>query len=341
MSTNIIPRHCVVVPFLNRLDQAAKCIHALLNQAKSNTVFLLVDDGSTPQAIRSIVMQPILCHKNVYLIHHKDNYGIAAARNSAFHWCRKNNIEIMLMLDSDCMPESNVISEHLRLHREHPDVACIGATIVGQGKGLWAQLDGLMSWVHASPHKVKKHPRAAEEFRKVEHPYHLATTNFSVKLAQLPLREFVLDERLITGEDCFLVRALRKENKAVYFSATPRVFHQDRESFWSVLKHHYEWGHHQYFIQLGGDVSPRCFRPIYRLLFVLAFTPLLPLFALLGATLNVKPLLKTDPLKLLFFPLVYLLWLSKGVAVLEAAIRPAACLKIARTTLTYEEAQLD
>jgi len=327
----------VVVPFLNRLDQVAECLNALLNQAKPNTVFLLVDDGSTPQAIHSMVMQPILCHPNVYLIHHKDNHGVAAARNSALHWCRKNGFELALMFDSDCIPESNVINEHLRLHREHPEAACIGATIVGQGESFWAKLDGLTSWVHATAHGTNKE----SEFRKVEHPYHLATTNFSVKLDQMPLRIFVFEERLITGEDCFLVRELRSENKGVYFSSTPKVFHQDREKFWDVLKHHYEWGHHQYFIQLGGDLSPRCFEWWYRIPFILLFLPLLPVFALLGALLNVKPLIRKAPLKLLYFPLVYLLWLAKGVAVVEAAIRPEYCLKTDREEMVYEEAILE
>src|SRR5690606_35377093 len=142
---------------------------------------------------------------------------------------------------------------HLRLHREHPDAVCIAGRINGEGKGVWARLDGITSWVHASPHGVGESTPAS---RAVWHPYHLATTIFSVKLGQLPPRPFVFDERLMTGEDCFLIRELRKSQKGIYFSASSEAFHQDRETFLEVFRHHYVWGHHQYFIQLGGDISP-------------------------------------------------------------------------------------
>lgn len=333
--TIVIPSHCVIVPFLNRMDQVARCVNALLNQLKPNSLVLLVDDGSTPDAVYSVSMQPILCHPQVYLIHHRDNYGVSAARNSGLHWCRHNNVDIVIMMDSDCLPTSKVIDEHLRLHQEHPEATCIGGSIEGRGKGLWAKLDGLTSWVHATPHI------RGESFRKVNHPYHLATTNFSAKLKQLPQRDFVFDERLATGEDCLLVRELRRERKGVYYSVSPKIFHFDRETFLAVMKHHYRWGHHQYFIQLGGDISARCFNPLYRLVFFLVFLPLMPLFALLGSVLNSKPLLFNRPQALVFYPLILLLWLAKGVAVLEACLRPLECLLPARDIISYEEAMLD
>ncbi len=333
--TIVIPSHCVIVPFLNRIDQVTRCVGELLNQLKPNTIVLLIDDGSTPDGFYSVAMQPILCHPQVYLIHHRDNYGVSAARNSGLHWCRKNNIDVVIMMDSDCLPTSNVIDEHLRLHREHPEAVCIGGTIIGRGKGLWAKLDGLTSWVHASPHKT------GENFRYVDHPYHLATTNFSVKLKQLPQRDFVFDERLATGEDCLLIREMRREKKGVYYSVTPKIYHFDREDMVGVFKHHYRWGHHQYFIQLGGDISPRCFNPVYRAGFFALFLPLMPLFALAGSVLNSKPLLFDRRAELIFYPLILLLWLGKGIAVLEACIRPYHCLLPRRQLMTYEEAILD
>ncbi len=325
-----------MIPFMNRLEQIANCLNALLSQANPNTVFLLVDDGSTPQALHSMNLQAMLSLPNVHLIQHRENYGVAAARNSSLHWCRKNNIAIVIMIDSDCMPEENVIAEHLRLHAQHSDAACIGGQIKGYGKGIWAKLDGLTSWVHASPHQ-KQNGTGAAEFRKVENPYHLPTTNFSVKLDRLPQRDFIFDERLKTGEDCLLIRELRRKQLPVYFSSTPVVYHQDREKLLDVFKHHYEWGHHQYFIQLGGDFSGRCFNPFYRILFICVFLPLSPLFAFAGALLNSKPLLFNSLRNLVYFPLIYLLWFGKAMAVLEAALRPAACLRIARTQIIYEE----
>jgi glycosyltransferase involved in cell wall biosynthesis len=326
-------RHCVMIPFLNRLDQVVDCINSLLPQATDQTLFLLVDDGSMPAAETSTVLQPVLCHPRVNLIRHPKNEGVAAARNSGLKWCREAGVEVVLMIDSDCRPEHNVLAEHLRLHAQHPDAACIGATIVGQGKGLWAKLDGLVSWVHATTHS--NNPR---EFRAVRHPYHLATTNFSVKMSLLPQRDRVFNERLVTGEDCFLIRELRRENRGVYFSASPTVYHNDRETFRGVLRHHYMWGWHQYFIQLGSDLSDRCFNPMYRLVFFICFLPLLPLFAIAGSVLNCKPLIYKNRKDLVYYPLVLFLWLAKGVAVLEACVRPEQCLCTGRKEIAFEKA---
>jgi GT2 family glycosyltransferase len=332
-----VPKHCIMIPFLNRHEQVAECLQSLLAQKNSQSYFLLVDDGSNPPAVHSQTLQEFFNRPEVFLIAHPQNQGVSAARNSALHWCRHHQVEIVIMIDSDCVPEANFISEHLRLHRQHPQMACLGGQIVGKGKGLWARLDGAVSWIHSSSHSGRE-----EEFRQVTHPYHLATTNFSLKLDQLPNRDFIFDERLISGEDCLLVRELRRENRGVFFSSTPRIFHQDRQSGREVFRHHYEWGHHQYFIQLGNDLSPRCFHPLYRLLFGTVFLPLLPLFALTGAVLNSRALWQQSRFQLLlWFPLVYGLWFGKGIAVLEAAIRPWQCLRSPRTAVTYEQPLLN
>ena len=95
-----------------------------------------------------------------------------------------------------------------------------------------------------------------------------------------------------------------------------------------MLWHHYQYGQHQYFVQLGGDIAPRCFHLAYRTLFVLAFLPLLPLFALAGSALNLAPWLRTHPSYLAWYPLMYALWAAKGVAVLESAVAPQRTLRL-------------
>jgi glycosyltransferase involved in cell wall biosynthesis len=330
-------RHCVMIPFLNRHEQVIGCVNALLKQALPETMILLVDDGSAPAP--GVPWHSMLQNQNVFLIEHRENYGVASARNSGIDWCRQKAIDILVMMDSDCRPENNMIAEHLRLHDAHPEAVVIGGRIAGEGKGFWAKLDGMTSWVHASPHGTGE--ASQQEFRTVEHPYHLATTNFSVKLKQLPERTFIFDERLSTGEDCLLIRELRKRQKGIYFSATPKIFHRDRETFLDVFRHHYAWGHHQYFIQLGGDISPRCFNPLYRIVFVGLFLPLIPLFALAGSVLNSKAIWVRQREDLWFYPFIYLLWLGKGCAVIEAAIRPRACLRSGRSSMEYREITRD
>ena len=290
---------------------------ALLKQRRANTCFLLVNDGTQQTAVED-TLQSILSEQAVHIIHHPKNQGVAAARNTAIQWCRENDIELVLMIDSDCLPDDDFIFQHLQLHKEHPQAACFGCGVIGQGSSFWARLDKVMSWVHSVPYG---------NIRSVEHPYHLPTTNFSVKTSMLPDTCDVFDSRLRTGEDALLIRRFRKEGKAVLFSPKPKIFHFDREHFTDVFKHHYYWGHHQYFIQLNRDISDRSFKPFFRFFFLLAFIPCLPLFALLGATLNLKPWLRHKPQYILLFPFVLLIWLGKGVAVAEAAVRPHHCLR--------------
>ena len=305
--------YAVVVPFRDRLAQVARCIERILADASPDGLVLLVDDGSAPAAEDDDTIAALAQDPRVRIIRHDVNRGVAAARNAGLDWCRRARVALVLMIDSDCEPPPGWIAAHRALHAEHPDVAGIGAAIEGVGRGFWARLDRVMTWVHCMPYGG---------VREVRHPYHLTTTNFSVKLDRLPAREAVFDERLVTGEDALLCRELRARGERLLFFPAPRIHHFDRQTALAVLRHHYEYGHHQYFVQLGGDFAPRTLNAWYRAAFVLAFAPVLPLYALACCLLNLAPWLPHRPAYVAWLPLAYLLWLAKGVAILESAVRP-------------------
>ena len=316
------PPHCVIIPFYQRLDQVAACLAALLQQLQPDSRILLVNDG-TPLAQVEAALAQYLPHPAVTLLHLENNQGVAAARNHAVNWCRRQHMELLIMIDSDCLPGEDFLAAHLALHRQHPRAACCGGAVVGSGAGIWARLDKLMSWVHSIPFGP---------LREVKPPYHLPTTNFSVKMRALPAAQPAFDARLHSGEDALLIRNFRARGLAVLFSPQPVVKHRDRERPGEVIRHHYRWGYHQYFIQLGGDIAERCFKPGYRIIFLLLFLPCLPLYALLGSLLNVTPWLRHKPGYVLFWPAMYGLWLAKAVAVAEAAWRPRQCLRTVAAT---------
>jgi glycosyltransferase involved in cell wall biosynthesis len=262
------------------------------------------------------------------MLRHVRNRGVAAARNTAIGWCRRAGVEIILMIDSDCEPTPDFISSHLRLQAEYPEAACIGGAIEGVGRGFWALFDRVMTWAHIPP---------VSKPGDMKHPYHLGTTNFSAKMARLPAREQVFDERLCTGEDALLIREFRRNRQRVLFTPRPVLIHHDRDTFRGTVWHHYQYGNHQYFVQLGGDLSPRCFHPLYRAAFFLAFAPVMPLYALMGSVLNLAPWIRRRPWYVAFYPLMYLMWLGKGVAILESAVRPSKVLRVpAGDTTTVE-----
>jgi glycosyltransferase involved in cell wall biosynthesis len=305
------PAHGVLLPFYSRFAMVARSVELLLDQALDTTRIVLVDDGSTPPADTDPALRRVIADPRVVLLRHPTNRGVSTARNTALEWCRRAGVELVLMIDSDCEPSPDFIREHLRLHAAHPDATCIVGAVEGVGEGFWARLDRVTTWVH---------PTGGA--RDIAHPYHMVTTNLSAKLARLPARHDVFDGRLYTGEDALLTRELRRTGHRLLLSPTPRIVHHDRETFRGVLWHHYQYGHHQYFVQLGSDFAPRCFHPVYRAAFVLAFVPCVPLFALLGSVLNVMPWVRQNPRYALFYPFMYFLWLAKGVAVLESAIAP-------------------
>ncbi|MBX9635781.1 MAG: glycosyltransferase family 2 protein, partial [Magnetospirillum sp.] len=190
LSGTVGPSHCVLIPFLGRFDQVARAAMALLAQAGPATRLVLIDDGSQPPAAQAAPLARILADSRVTLLRHESNLGVAQARNTGLAQARAHGAEIVIMLDSDCIPGPDFLAAHLALHAAHPEAACIGGAIVGRGQGLWAALDRVMSWCHSVP---------GQSLHAVHHPYHLPTTNMSLKLARLPLRAF--DSRLRTGED--------------------------------------------------------------------------------------------------------------------------------------------
>jgi GT2 family glycosyltransferase len=309
-------KHTIIIPFYQRLAQVKRCVLALQRQSLPDTSILLVNDGTDTEEVEE-ALESLLSADNLSIIHHQRNRGVAAARNTAIQWSRDKGAELILMIDSDCEPGENFISGHIQLHQQYPEAACFGAGVIGRGSSFWAKLDRVISWVHSVPHG---------KIRRVDHPYHLPTTNLSIKISMLPDTPEVFDPRLRTGEDALFIRQLRQEGKQVLFSPEPSIFHYDREQMVDVFKHHYVWGHHQYFIQLNKNISARSFNPLYRTFFLIAYLPCIPLFALLGSILNIKPWLKHRPHYLAFYPLIYLVWLGKAIAVAEAAIRPRRCL---------------
>ncbi|WP_101756557.1 glycosyltransferase family 2 protein [Oceanicoccus sp. KOV_DT_Chl] len=311
-------RHCVLVPFYGRVSQVENCVRKLLSEGLPDTYIVLINDG-TPSSELGTTLDELLENESLVMLHHTGNMGVAAARNTGVEWARAHQCEIVIMIDSDCIPSESFIKQHLGLHARYADVACFGGGILGVGSTLWARLDNLMSWVHSVPYG---------EIRKVSALYHLPTTNFSIKLSSVDPTLPMFESRLKTGEDALLIRQLRRSGASVMFSPDPIIYHLDRSGLVDVLKHHYEWGHHQYFIQLGGDFSEITMKPWYRVLFLLAFLPFLPVFAMLGAVLNIAPWLKHKPVYLAYFPLVYMVWMCKSVAVGEAALRPHRCLRL-------------
>ena len=211
--------------------------------------------------------------------------------------------DIAIFLDADCKVTENFISAHCQLHKDHSETACFGGAIQGEGIGIWARIDGLMSWFTSlpgsRPHVVKA-------------PYHLPTTNMSIKLS-LFKTERLFVETLHTGEDVDFNVTSRKKGLVFRFNPFPIIHHKDRETFKKFFVHQYRWGMHFYAARFGDQPMGL----ISRGLFALSFLCAAPAYILLATILNVFPLVRISPLNFIWFPVIMLFYAIKSLAVVH------------------------
>ena len=259
----------MLIPFKDGVTQLANCISSLLPYLTSDVTILLVDDGSVDDVYSHPDIKKYLNHTSFRWLRHSKNRGPAAARNTGLSWCYDNTVEIVILLDSDCIAENNIIFAHKKLHRDNPDVVCIGGSIQGVGDSIWARIDGLMSWFTSIP---------GSDERYVLEPYHLPTTNLSLNLNDLPYSEDIFDHVLRTGEDVLFIKKLRTDGGNVMFSPSPKICHKDRTTFSSFFAHQYRWGLHTYAVRFSGKGNSLLRRVGFSVVFIFA----IPIYAVLS-----------------------------------------------------------
>ena len=90
----------------------------------------------------------------------------------------------------------------------------------------------------------------------------------------------------------------------------------------------HRWGLHTYVVRFGENNISLW----QRLLFVLAFIPGFPVYMVLTTCLNVAPWLRRSPAYILYFPILFLLYGFKGIAVFCGALNPSLALYPKKTS---------
>ena len=158
--------------------------------------------------------------------------------------------------------------------------------------------------------------------RIVNEPYHLPTTNMSLKMNRLPVPGRTFNPRLRTGEDVAFIKAIRRRGQTILFSPEPEIFHRDRSTAWGFFRHQHRWGLHTYVVRFGVENLS----PWRRGLFALGFIPGLPLYVVLTTALNIAPWLRRSPAYLRYIPIFLVCYAIKGIAVLCGTLNPALAL---------------
>jgi glycosyltransferase involved in cell wall biosynthesis len=121
-----VPEISVVIPTYNRLDMLARVIPTLLEQDLAPSEYeLLVCDSRSTDGTAEYVAHVRGAHSNVR--HLAGSYsGRAAARNAGIAAARG---DIVVFNDADILASPNLLSTHLRRHRERRGIAVVGLEV--------------------------------------------------------------------------------------------------------------------------------------------------------------------------------------------------------------------
>lgn len=130
------PAVTVVIPVFNRPDLLNKVLHGLTQQTcdLAQVEVLICDDGST-EDLSSVVAQ----YSEMLSLHHlrQDNSGPAAARNLGI---RHASTDVVLFLDSDVLPDAELVASLLSALHRNPDWTGAEARVIpvgGEPNALW------------------------------------------------------------------------------------------------------------------------------------------------------------------------------------------------------------
>lgn len=301
------PRAAVIVPCRDGAETLAVCLAALAPQlVRANAVALVVDDASRVPLAEAPATRDFFADPRMRAIRRARAGGPGAARNTGFEHARALGTEIAVLLDSDCVPPADYVETHLELHREMPDVVCVGGAIEGFGEGFWSRVDAAMSWFTSIP---------GDRPRDVRFPVHIPTANMSLKLASV---EPFVEGLRYAGEDALFVLDLLSRGERVRYAARPVLRHRDRVGFRDVFRHQFRWGYHTYWIRLGFDMSP-----FKRAAFAAGILFAAPVYAALASWYVLIAWLPAHPRDWVLAPAVIGLSAAKAFAAAWGAMAPA------------------
>ena len=256
----------------------------ILSQNKLTDILIILDGLSEIKEKNQLIE----LNKELKFLSFQDKKGISFCRNEALKYARENQYFILIFIDSDATPTNNFVGNHIRYHNEYKDVPILGGGVipsfVQKQTNFWQTLDGYMSWFcSVSLNKVIK----------INFPYHIATTNFSVKVDFLKKENIEFDKDQTTGEDAEFCLKTFKRKYSILLVPNTEVYHNDRENLKDFFIHQIEWAKHHY-IRYNKTFLKNFKSKFIWMIFVLIYMILTPIIALIITILNIKPWLKKD-----------------------------------------------
>jgi len=281
-------------------------LYNLLEKLKNRkTKILVIVDGKINIKNKKKIQKKF---KNIKFLYIKKKTTISYKRNIGLKYAKLRS-KIILFLDSDIIPLGNLIKNHLKYHNIYKNVPILGGAVVPSFYknrfNLFEFLDGILSWFTS----VKSNKN-----KTIESPYHLPTCNMSIKIELVNKHKIFFDDNLVTGEDVDFCNQFRNINKKIMYVKNSEVYHEDRKLIIPFIKHHLQWGRHQYYTLYEKKYSQIFGKFIFFLIFLIFYPLLFPVINFLSTILVIAPWIKYKKkyfFLLFFFFMVHFL---KGIA---------------------------
>ncbi|OQY53372.1 MAG: hypothetical protein B6245_22905 [Desulfobacteraceae bacterium 4572_88] len=133
-----IPKISVVIPCYNHGEFLKDALQSVLVSDSQDHEIIIVNDGSTDPdtlAVFRELEQAFSDHPKIHIVH-RENAGLAAARNCGIHLSRG---EYLLPLDADNKIRPHYLSRAIEILDNHPDVGVVysHARFFGEKEGIW------------------------------------------------------------------------------------------------------------------------------------------------------------------------------------------------------------
>lgn len=216
------PKVSLYIPAYNAAGFINASIESILSQTLMPDEILVIDDGSHDETVEIVSK-----YKEMKLIQHDRNRGLAAARNTAVRAARN---ELVGSVDADCAAAPAWL-EKLVPAFEDPKIAGAGGRLI---EGFQDSLADRWRSVHM---------RMDRGEQRIRNPMFLHGCNGLYRKSAL-LGVGCYDEAMLTaGDDADIGRRLRSAGWELLHEPEASVTHLRRDSIESVLRSYWQWIH--------------------------------------------------------------------------------------------------
>jgi glycosyltransferase involved in cell wall biosynthesis len=220
--SGIAPRISVIIPSYNSERTIRCCLKAVINQSASIPFDITVIDSSTDQTPQIIERE----FPSIRLIHLETRTLAGAARNLGV---QTTKAPLCLMIDSDCVAESDVIERFAARHRDGDYAAVAGALANGTPRSLSGWVGYLIEFREFIPGAPMRLERS------------MPTANIAYR-REIFERYGYFEEDLWPAEDLLFNWKLYSAGERLLFDPAIKVTHLNRTGWKEVLSHQIRLG---------------------------------------------------------------------------------------------------